>query len=401
MFAATSQAAAAPIEIPFRIAENAIIADAVVNGKRVSCMFDTGFSGAFVLDNSINIGKPDGTMNLRDFVGQFEATTVSIKSLEMGGKKFRTDDLQVVQQSMGNMSLSYNMHTSGIMGIEVMRDHILEINFEKSKFILHPKSFDISTRKGDNKKSFLIKMLPKGTNSVELPVTTPNGEVMVLALDTGNAFYATTHKDVLERIGLWKPGTKPQFMKTSWVASGPVDSWYYYMEEASIWGVPVKGSTWSIIDLPSSSSEHDGTIGFGFLKNFNIIIDKQRRRVWLENFNGKVTDPPVADVGINVWLDDETKRYVVTRVSPSSPAEKAGIKPGDHLLGIDGGELLNVGFRQVGAMLEGPRGSDVVISVSRRGALSRYTLKREYLINNLQGKTDATPATASGASIGQ
>lgn len=390
-----------PIEIPFRIADNAIIADAVINGRKVSCMFDTGFSGAFVLNDSINIGKPDGSITLRDFVGQFEATSVSIKTLQMGGKTVRPDDLSVVQQSMAHMSLGYNMHTDGIMGIEVMRDYILEINFQKSKFILHPKSFDISTRKGDNKRTFLIKMLPKGHNSVELPVVTPNGEMMVLALDTGNAFYATTHKDVLERVGLWTPGTEPKFMKTAFVASGPVDSWYYYMEDASIWGVPVKGSTWSIIDLPSSSSEHDGTIGFGFLKNFNIVIDKSRRRVWLDNFAGKVTDPPVAEAGINVFLDDDSKRYIITRVSPDSPAEKAGIKTGDHLLGVNGNELLDVGFRQVSAMLEGEQGSIVTLAVSRRGNLARYELKREYLINNIGKRTAEKPPATSGASSGQ
>lgn len=389
-----AQSTAPAMEVPFRIGENAIIVDAVVNGRKVSCMFDTGFSGAFVLNDSINVGAASGTMSLRDFVGEFQAKTVPIKTLSIGAAKINPTEMQVVQQPLAHMSLSYNAHTDGIMGIEVMQDFVLEINFEKKKFILHPKSTDISKRKPDNKKTFLIKMLPKGVNSVELPVTTPNGESMVLALDTGNAFYATTHKDVLERVGSWKAGEKPRFMKTAWVASGPVDSFYYYFPEVSIWGVPVKGSTWSIIDLPSSSSEHDGTVGYGFLKNFNIIIDKSRRRVWLDNFTGKTADDPVADPGINVWFDQESKRYYITTVTPESPAERAGIRRGDALLGVDGNELLDVGFRQVMTMLEGKQGSSVKLSVSRAGSLQRYELKREYLINNMK-PVAASPSPAS------
>src|SRR5437773_2611322 len=67
-----------------------------------------------------------------------------------------------------------------------------------------------------------------------------------------------------------------------------------------IFGVPVKGSIWDVIDLPSSSVEDDGTVGYGFLKNFNIVIDFERRYVWLENFTGKVADEPKAEPGIRI-----------------------------------------------------------------------------------------------------
>lgn len=397
--AGLAQAAARPIEVPFRLAENAIIADATVNGKKVSTMFDTGFSGAFVLDNQINLGKADGTMNLRDFVGQFEATTVGIKNLAIGGVNIPTRDMQVVQQAgASQMSFGYNTHVDGIMGIEVFKDYNLEINFQNKKFVLHPRTFDISKRVPDNKRTFLIKMLPKGANSVELPVTLPSGDQMVLALDTGNAFFATTHKDVLERVGLWKPGQKPKFMQSAQVASGAVDSWYYMMEQVSIYGVPVKNSTWSIIDLPSSSSEHDGTVGFGFLKNFNIIIDKERRRVWLENFTGKTSNDVTAEAGINIWYDSEGKRFYVARVVPGSPAQAAGVRLGDVILGVDGKELLNMGWRQVNALMEGELGSKVRLTLSRGGNVMRMEVPRAYLINNAEKLVPpATPPSTPGS----
>jgi predicted aspartyl protease len=380
---ASSPASQAPIEVPFRVGEDAIIVDATVNNRKVSLMFDTGFSGSVIVNNTINLGKPVGTINLRDFVGQFEAPVVELTSMSLGSKKIDTKGMRAVQKPTTDYSFAYNTHVDGIMGFEVIKDYITEINFERGRFIFHPPSTDITKRTPDNKRTFLARLLPIGTNSLEMAVRTANGERMTLALDTGNAFYATTHRDVLERIGVWPKGRQPQYTKLSGVASGPVDSWDIQLRDLDIYGVPVASSVWNIIDLPSSSAEGDGTVGYGFLKNFNIIIDYGRRRVWLENFTGKVAEEPLGDVGISAFMDPRQKRVVIFGVSPGSPADKAGVKEQDHLLSIDGQELLDIGWRRLRAMLEGPAGSKVKLAVSRRGELMRFELERAHLFNRL------------------
>ncbi len=382
--AATLQGPALPVEVPFRIGEDAIIVDAVVNGRKASFMFDTGFSGTVVLSDEINVGPATGTMQLRDFVGQFDAKTVKVNSLKLGDLNVASQGMEIVQQPIGHMSSSYNTHTDGIMGLEAVKDYVVEINVEKQRFIFHPKSHDISSFKPDNKKTFLAKMLPIGHNSIEMTVAAPNGGKLTLALDTGNAFYATTHRDVLERIGLWEADKAPSFMRSAWVASGPVDSWDAQLTNMTIFGVPVEKSVWSIIDLPSSSAEGDGTVGFGFLRNFNITLDMERRRVWLENWTGKVSKDADADVGITCGFDPVAKRVRVYRVTPNSPAEKAGIKPGDSVLGVDSLELSNFGVRQLFNLMLGPAGTKVKLAISRNGNLNRYELTRELLVNQVK-----------------
>lgn len=372
----------APVEVPFRMGENAIIVDATVNGKPLSFMFDTGFSGAFVVDEAINLGKATGKMNLRDFVGQFEADTVKLTSLKLGSKTIDPTSKEAVMQP-ADFSFSYNTHCDGIMGLEVVRDEVTEINFEKNKFIFHPRSLDISKRIPDNKKTFLLKMLPIGHGAVVLEVASQSGKKMLLSLDTGNSFYATTHRDVLERCGLWPVDKKPAFMKSSFVASGAVDSWNKKMDNMTIFGVPVSTSYWSIIDLPSSSAESDGTVGYGFLKNFNIIVDYERRRVWMENFTGSATNEPEGQTGVSAAFDSRSKKVIIVKVSPDSPAQKAGIVEGDQVLSVNGKELMGrLGYREIEAMIDGPAGSKVVLSVSRRGELTRYELERKALVND-------------------
>jgi predicted aspartyl protease len=367
-------------EWPFKVMESALVVDSEVNGRKVSCMFDTGFSGSYVLNQSVNVGKPTGTMSLKDFVGVFQAPTVAITSLKLGEVKMDPAGMEVVQMPDQDYSTSYGTHCDGIMGLEVIAHRITTINFEKSKFQFHPDSYDISKFKGQPGKT-VLKMLPIGHNSIELQVTAFNGGKLHLALDTGNGFYSTTHKDSLERIGLWKNGVKPNFVKQSFVASGAVDSWDIELENMNIFGNTVPYSVWNIIDRPASDAEGDGTVGFGFLKNFNITVDMGRRLVMLENFSNETSSPKVGDVGFYGFYDEKSKRTIITRVLPGGPADKAGIKAGDFLVSIGTDLVEPMGFRALLSRLEGEPGSVISIATSRNGNLTRHELKRETMVN--------------------
>ena len=372
----------APIEVPFKMGEDALILDAAVNGRKVSVMFDTGFGGAVDLSNTINVGEPTGTMTLRDFVGEIEAPTVKIKSLKIGNKDVDPTGMDAVMSPPEDYSFIYGSHCDGIMGFEVIKNNITEINFQKQKFIFYPNSFDITSRVPDNKKTFLVKMLPIGHNAVEMSVGTPSGSKLTMALDTGNAFYATSHRDSLERVGLWDSGKEPKYTSFAGVASGSVVSWNKKMGQLTIFGVPVPSSTWDIIDLPSSSADSDGTIGYQFLKNFNIIIDYSRRRVWLENWTGRVDNDAPGDLGLSAVYSSAGKKVVVYNVSPGTPADVAGIKKGDELLSIDTTDLTGIiSFKKLRKMLAGPAGSKVKLATSHQGSLQRYELERKALVN--------------------
>lgn len=372
----------APVStVPFRIAENAIIVDAAVNDRKVSLMFDTGFSATVIVNDAINIGKQTGSISLQDFVGTFEAPTVKIKTLKLGDMPIDTKDMDEAVLGREDYSFSYGMHCDGIMGFSVIKNNVTGISYQRSRFEFYPKGTDISKWVPDNKRTFLAKLLPTGHSSMEMSVETPQGKRLVLALDTGNAFYATTHKDVLERVGLWTSSMEPKFVKQSFVASGAVDSWSLKLKDMKIFGVPVGDSVWDIIDLPSSSAEGDGTVGFGFLHNFNIVVDYEHRRVWLENYTGKMADDETGDPGIAA-MGDNREDVRILKVTPGSPADKAGLKRGDKIFSVDGVDLDgHVGYRKMRRLLEGPVGSKVKMAVSSGGELKRLELERSGLYN--------------------
>lgn len=371
-----------PVEVAFSDSDEAIVVDARVNGKPVRLLFDTGFAGAVVLDSSINVGAATGSIKLQDFVGQFDAPVVPLRSLKLGKKEIPVNDSVIVQQDEERMSTAYGQHIDGILGFEAIKGFVTEINFEKSAFIFHSRSVDISKRIPDNSKTYLNKMLPIGNNAIELEAIPPSGKRMTLALDTGNAFFATTHRDVLERVQVWPEGREPKFVTYSGVASGAVNSWYLRMPPTKVFGVPVATSVWNVIDRPSSSAEGDGTVGFGFLKSFNITIDFERRRVWLDRFNNRDFEEP-GDVGIVGGLEQRSRKTVVAFVMPGSPAAEAAVKKNDEILSIDDVDLSGVGFRKLRKMLQGKPGTTVHLAISHNGVLRRLEFERKVLANNL------------------
>lgn len=372
------------VEVPFRITDDALVVDAKVNGRPLSLMFDSGYSGAVIVNDAIDVGPVSGQQTIRDFVGEMQASTVDLQSLQIGPQKLNASGLEIVLQPMARMSQSYHTHTDGILGLRPLTGYVTEINFEKSEFIFHPRSYNITTRQPDGKRTFLAKLLPIGDSSLEMAAVTSTGQTMNLALDTGNAFFATTHRDVLERVGLWPEGKEPSFTHGSMVASGSVMSWSARLKNLQIFGVPVPSSVWDVIDLPSSTAQGDGTIGYQFLRNFNITFDYERRRVWLENFTGKVSSESLGETGVSAGYDPVHKRVVVFAVAPGSPAEKAGVKVDDELIGIGDIDMETVNglnFERLKKMLAGPIGSTVDLSISRNGEYKRFHVVRADLVN--------------------
>jgi S1-C subfamily serine protease len=88
---------------------------------------------------------------------------------------------------------------------------------------------------------------------------------------------------------------------------------------------------------------------------------------------------PFAPGGVAITLGErgaaEALEVVVVSVSENSEAERAGVQPGDVVVAIDDVEPRSM--QDARAKLSGPLQSDVVLSVSRGGALQKLSVLRE------------------------
>lgn len=86
-------------------------------------------------------------------------------------------------------------------------------------------------------------------------------------------------------------------------------------------------------------------------------------------------------IGAELGLNPDNRIMVVSPID-ESPALKAGIKPGDLVLGVDGNDTVGWTLAQAVEKIRGPRGSDVKLSILHEKAKApvALTIKRDTIV---------------------
>lgn len=86
--------------------------------------------------------------------------------------------------------------------------------------------------------------------------------------------------------------------------------------------------------------------------------------------------------GIGAWVDTSAEYLTIISPMPDSPAEEAGLLPGDQVIKIDGEDMTGIDGSLVIRKVLGPAGSTVVLTILREGEpeLFDVTIKRAKII---------------------
>jgi carboxyl-terminal processing protease len=103
-------------------------------------------------------------------------------------------------------------------------------------------------------------------------------------------------------------------------------------------------------------------------------------------------------VGLGVELKGAEDGLLVVHVIPLSPAERAGIRAGDHLVGVGGRSLGGMSVDEAAQLLQGPKGSSVTLAILRAPAPARaVTVRREHVeVPSIENVRMLDPATGIG-----
>lgn len=71
--------------------------------------------------------------------------------------------------------------------------------------------------------------------------------------------------------------------------------------------------------------------------------------------------------GIGAWVDVTGEYVTITSPMPGSPAEEAGLRPGDTVIAVDGNDMTGIDGNLVLRNILGPAGTEVTLKIRREG----------------------------------
>lgn len=86
--------------------------------------------------------------------------------------------------------------------------------------------------------------------------------------------------------------------------------------------------------------------------------------------------------GIGAWVDPDTEFLTIVAPMEGSPAERAGLQPGDQIVAVDGEDMTGVDGNLVIRRVLGPAGTSVHLTIRREGEsdLLEFDLTRERIL---------------------
>lgn len=115
---------------------------------------------------------------------------------------------------------------------------------------------------------------------------------------------------------------------------------------------------------------------------YTEYISKEDMKAYTENIMGNF-------VGIGIYMVKNTDANLVEVLSPikNSPAEKAGIQPGDLIKKVDGVEYAADDLNTMSEKIKGEEGTNVNIEILRGTETLTFNIKRETIkVNQIEGE---------------
>jgi C-terminal peptidase prc len=103
--------------------------------------------------------------------------------------------------------------------------------------------------------------------------------------------------------------------------------------------------------------------------SYTVYQEPQEADNFLSTINGKFE-------GVGMSIETVDNQVIVISPLKNSPAEKAGLKPNDIIIAVDGEEVAGLDSGGVAAKIRGPANTDVVITVKRAGKILDFTVTR-------------------------
>ena len=408
-------------KIRFQLINNLIVVPLEVNGTELSFILDSGVSKPILF----NLTDEDAVQinNVSEITIKGLGGGEPIQALSSRGNSFKLKNIEngdqllyVVLDRDLNFSPTLGIPVHGIIGYDLFRDFVVEVNYASRSLKLHdPSSYEYRSNKKSetmplsivNRKAYVdgTLLLKEGDeHSVRLLVDTGSSDAIWLFEDE---HIDVPEKNYVDFLGEGLSGSI--FGKRTKINSIRLGS--FQLKEAKA-AFPDMKSFGAVKDL----GDRNGSLGGEVLKRFNIVFDYPNNKITFKK-NGHFKAPfhynlsgitlqhngvryvaeSIADSrgvvkkdedtfgDVQILLENRTKisvvpEIVVSGIRAGSPAHEAGLREGDVVLMVNGKRIHRYKLQEIMHMLDEQEGKKVKVMIERANndLQFSFTLKKMF-----------------------
>ncbi len=396
-------------KVRFELINNLMVIPLEVNGSKLSFILDTGVSTPILFNlsdrDSIEL-KNVSKISIRGL-----GTGEAVEALKSDGNTFQLSSLVNLNQQVYvvldremNFSPALGITVHGIIGYDLFRDYVVEVNYARRFLRFHKPEAYRATEDPDAMK--LPLEIEDRKAYLEAGVTLRDGEEVPvkLLMDTGSSdaiwlFQGTEDglevpsKHYEDYLGKGLSGTiYGKRTKVKQIRLGD-----YVLEDAKA-AFPDMESFWAISDF----SDRDGSAGGELLKRFNMVVNYPDGEITLkknahfnEPFHFNMAGIEIEHAGMRyiaeritdnkgVVLQDDQDTFgtvqiltqnqtrlslvpeiVVSAIRAGSPAAEVGLQEGDVILAVNGKSVHHYKLQEVMKMINEKKGKRVRLLIER------------------------------------
>ena len=395
-------------KIKFELINNLIIVPIELNGAKLSFILDSGVKKPILF----NLSDQDSIQlnNVSEITIRGLGTGEPIKALRSTGNTFKLKNLvnqdqqvYVVLDKSLNFSPSLGFPVHGIIGYDLFRDFIVDINYHAQSVRFYDPLY-YKMKRSKKLQTLPLTVLDGKAYIDGKVITEENSEVPVkLLVDTGSGDALWLFKDIEKGLGVPKKNfdeflgkglNGDIFGKRTKIKSIKIGDFTLEYVKAAFPDIESYGAIKNLGD-------RNGSVGGEILKRFDIVFDYPKNQVTLRK-NGNFSAPfhynisgivvqhngvryiaekirevsplsnsPNSSFGnVQLMMEDVTRlslvpEIVVSGIRAGSPAEEAGLREGDIILAINGKPIHRHKLQEVVKLLNEKEGKRIQLLIER------------------------------------
>ncbi|MCK5782091.1 MAG: aspartyl protease family protein [Flavobacteriales bacterium] len=372
-------------KIPFVFSGNQIILELKLNGsKPLKFILDSGVKTPIMLD----VPQFD-TIRINDYkrisvqgLGQGDGIAALIaynNTINIGSHIVNNNQTVIVLlEDIFHLSNKLGHDINGIIGFDIFRDFIVEINYDKR----YLKLWDPKRYKYSKSKKYVTKPLSfkRGKPYVYLDVEMEKGKFVPVKLlvDTGGSdalwLFAESHEDI----------SHPEKYIPDFLGSGLSGDIYgkrsrvagLHIGELKLKDVTVSYPDSSSVSFVMVHKERNGSIGGGALNRFKVIIDYTNKKISFKKGNLFKRPFHYNMCGIELKMPfPDMPIYEVSEVRKGSPAAEMGVVKGDMLKEVNYKNTSSMSFPEIMSKFRTRDGETIRLILDRNGEEIKVKLK--------------------------